>query len=90
MYTLRQAVGSVLSGCAHKGSTQSAAAAAAAWPGKNVTTQLIPLARHRSAATATGRKILFITRPPTGQLAGPGEREGADGARESVMHAGVS
>lgn len=23
---------------------------------KNVTTQLIPLARHRSAATATGRK----------------------------------
>lgn len=35
-------------------------------------------------------QILFITRPPTGLQAGPEEREGADKACESVLHAGVS
>lgn len=55
--------GGELSGRAHKGSTQSAAAAR---PGENVTTQLIQPARHRSASHSHRAQILFITVPPLG------------------------
>lgn len=53
MYIERQGCRPRWGCCAHKGSTQSAAAAAAAWPGKNVTTQLIPLATQRPPGANT-------------------------------------
>lgn len=62
------AVGSVLSGCTDKGSSQQQRRRGQ----KNVTTQLIPLARNGHRA-----QILFITRPPgTERQAGPGEPDG--------------
>lgn len=58
--TPRQAVGSALSGRAHKGSTQSAAA----WPWR-----MWPPSSFRWPDSSHGHRaqILFITRPPTGQ-----------------------